>query len=108
MPNDHTIKNGTCMNNGCKPATHQEPSERLCLILEPPSDESLTCPPFACITLLILLIHSTLSAVLSAFKRTALCAAEKEIAINMFSGHVPFTAIKVKTNLSKRFYKGLY
>jgi cell division protein FtsL len=49
---------------------------------EPPSDEILICPPFACITLLILLIHSVLSVALSAFKTTALCAArEKDIVI---------------------------
>lgn len=65
----------------------KEPSERLCLIAEPPSDESLICPPFACITLLILLIHSVLSVALSAFKTTALCAArEKDIVHKMFSG----------------------
>lgn len=55
-----------------------EPSERLCLMVEPPSDEINTCPPFSRIILLILLIHSTLSAVLSAFKMTALCAARED------------------------------
>jgi len=47
-------------------------------MVDPPSDEILICPPFACITLLIFLIHSTLSDALSAFKATVLCAAREK------------------------------
>lgn len=83
----------------------------------PPSDESLICPPFVCITLLIFLIHSTLSVALSAFKTTALCAArEKHIVIKMFSEdisnksvHIPSTAISTREfYLSEQFCKVFY
>lgn len=56
----------------------REPSERLCRMGRPDSegDAPLEGAPFeGCIRLFILFIHSTFSAILSAFKTTALWAA---------------------------------
>lgn len=88
----------------------KEPSERLCLMEEPPSDKIFICPPFACITLLIFFIHSVFSLALSAFKTTALWAArEKDIVIKTFSEtSIKWACTKMRAYLSKQFYTGLY
>lgn len=71
-PNNTTIKKRYARTMVLSQQLTKEPSERLCLMEEPPSDKIFICPPFACITLLIFFIHSVFSLALSAFKTTAL------------------------------------
>lgn len=71
-PNNTTIKKRYARTMVLSQQLTKEPSERLYLMEEPPSDKIFICPPFACITLLIFFIHSVFSLALSAFKTTAL------------------------------------